>query len=58
MPSVKEQAIHLIETLPISCSWDDIIYEMYVKKKIECGLMDVKRGDVISHDSIKDRFIK
>ena len=56
MPAVKEEAIHLIETLPDTCSWDDIIYELYVKKKIEKGLKAVEDGRLLSHEEVKKRF--
>ncbi len=56
MPAVKEEAIHLIETLPDTCSWDDIIYELYVKKKIEKGLKAVEDGRLVSHEEVKKRF--
>jgi predicted transcriptional regulator len=56
MPAVKEEAIHLIETLPDTCSWDDIIYELYVKKKIEKGLKAVEDGLLVSHEEVKKRF--
>jgi len=56
MPAVKEEAIHLIETLPDTCSWDDIIYELYVKKKIEKGLKAVEKGRLVSHEEVKKRF--
>ena len=56
MTAVKEEAIHLIETLPDTCSWDDIIYELYVKKKIEKGLKAVEKGRLVSHEEVKKRF--
>ena len=56
MPAVKEEAIKLIENLPDDLSWDDIIYEMYVKKKIEIGLKAAEEGRVIPHSEVKKRF--
>ena len=56
MPAVKEEAIHLIETLPDTCSWDDIIYELYVKKKIEKGLQAVEDGRLVPHKKVKKNF--
>jgi hypothetical protein len=53
MQAVKEEAIKLISNLPDDSSWDDIIYEMYVKKKIEIGLKAADEGDVISHEEGK-----
>ncbi len=58
MQVIKEEAIHLIKSLPEDCSWDDIIYEFYVKKKIELGLDAVKDGKVISHEEVKKRFAR
>jgi predicted transcriptional regulator len=58
MQAVKEEAIKLISNLPDDSSWDDIIYEMYVKKKIEIGLKAADEGDVISHEEVKKRFAK
>ena len=58
MQAVKEEAIKLISNLPEDTSWDDIIYEMYVKKKIELGLKALDEGDVISHEEVKKRFAK
>jgi len=58
MPVVKEEAIKLIENLPNDSSWDDIIYEMYVKKKIDIGLKAAKAGQTVSHEDVKKRFAK
>ena len=32
--TAKEAALHIIERLPELASWDDIMYELYVKQKI------------------------
>lgn len=34
MNIVKEEAKRLIDKLPEQATWDDIIYEFYVKKKV------------------------
>ena len=56
MSTVKEESIHLIQSLPDTVTWDDIIYEMYVKKKIEKGLKDIEEGRVVPHEEVKKRF--
>jgi hypothetical protein len=38
MGGVKEEALKLIDGLPEEVSWDDVIYQMYVRKKIEKGI--------------------
>ena len=47
MATPKEAARQLIDHLPDKASWDDIMYELYVKQKIEEGLKDAAEGRVI-----------
>ncbi|HCE43543.1 MAG TPA: hypothetical protein DET40_08345 [Lentisphaeria bacterium] len=51
--SIKENAKMLISSLPDNSTWDDIMYEIYVKQKIEKGLKDVKSGKLIPHKDMK-----
>lgn len=53
---VKEEAIKLIEGLPDESSWDDILYEIYVKKKIATGLDAASEGRTVPHDEVEKRF--
>jgi predicted transcriptional regulator len=48
----------LINSLPDSSTWDDIMYEIYVKQKIDKGLKEVKSGKVIPHSDVKRFFEK
>jgi len=57
MNLVKEEAKKLIEKLPDTASWDDIMYEFYVKKKIAAGLLAADEGNVVSHDEAKKRLL-
>jgi predicted transcriptional regulator len=56
MTLAKEEAIHLIESMPDSCTIDDIMYELYVKKKIEKGLKEIDEGKTVPHEEVKKRF--
>ena len=58
MSVVIEEAKKLLDTLPDQASWDDIMYEMYVKKKIEEGLKAADEGKLISHEDVKKRFMQ
>nr|VFK77880.1 MAG: hypothetical protein BECKSD772D_GA0070982_100337 [Candidatus Kentron sp. SD] len=42
MQSAKQAAKAISDYLPEQASWDDILYELYVKQKIEEGLADVE----------------
>lgn len=48
MTTVKEEAKKLIDNLPDEITWDDIMYEFYVRQKIEMGLKDIEKGNTIS----------
>jgi hypothetical protein len=48
MAAIKEEAKRMIDDLPEEASWDDIIYEFYVRKKIELGLKDIEDGNTVS----------
>ncbi len=48
MSRVKDEAKKLIDQLPEEATWDDIMYEIYVRKKIENALMAVEEGSCFS----------
>jgi len=54
--NVKSRAIRLIRDLPTGSSWDDLMYRIYVRQKIEAGLTDIGAGRIHSHDSIRKEF--
>ncbi len=58
MPTAKKQALEMVKKLPEKATWDDIMYEIYVRKKIEAGIHAVDEGRVIAHETVKKRFIK
>ena len=56
MSTAKDEAIKLIARLPEGVSWDEIMYEMYVKRKIEDGLKAAAEGRTVSHEEVKELF--
>ena len=57
MPSAKDAARQIIEHLPEQATWDDIMYELYVKQKIEEGLADIEAGRTIPHAQVKAELL-
>jgi predicted transcriptional regulator len=55
--TVKEEARKVIENLPDGATWDDLMYELYVRQKIEAGLRAADEGRVLSHEQVKQRFL-
>lgn len=58
MSTIKEEARNLIDKLPEQSTWDDIMYELYVKKKLAVALRADEEGQVISHEEVKKRFLR
>ncbi|HYR11025.1 MAG TPA: hypothetical protein VEQ60_24810 [Longimicrobium sp.] len=54
--SMKEDAIRLVEQLPEEFSWDDLMYEIYVRKVIEAGMADSMAGRTIPVEELRARF--
>jgi hypothetical protein len=57
MNITKEEAKKLIDSLPDQVTWDDIMYEFYVKKKLTVALKAAKEGHVISHKEARKRLL-
>ena len=57
MPSAREAARQIIEHLPEQATWDDIMYELYVKQKIEEGRADIEASRTIPHDAVKAELL-
>jgi len=56
MGAAKEEARMLIEQLPDHATWDDIMYEFYVKKKLAKALDEAAAGAVVSHETAKEQL--
>jgi predicted transcriptional regulator len=53
---VKARALRMMRDLPKSSSWDDVMYRVYVRQKIEAGLADIASGRTHSHETIRREF--
>ena len=47
--NLKEEIIALIKKLPEDATIDDIMYHLFVKKKILAGIKEIEQGKVIPH---------
>ena len=54
--SIKKAAARLVRELPESASWDDLMYEILVRQKIEAGLTDLRDGRKHDHASVRSEF--
>ncbi len=52
--NLKEEIIDLIKKLPEDATIDDIMYHLYVKKKILAGIKDLDQGKVVPHEKVME----
>ncbi|MGH8610610.1 MAG: hypothetical protein ACREYF_00820 [Gammaproteobacteria bacterium] len=48
----------MIKKLPEKATWDDIMHEIYVRKKIEAGIKAADEGRIVLHEEVKKRFMR
>ena len=54
--AVKSAARETLDSLPEDTTWDEVIYRLYVRQKIEAGLADAEAGNLISTDEVWRRL--
>ncbi len=54
----KEKTLELIQNLPDSCSFDDVMEALWVQRKIFIAQEQIKAGKGISHEEAKRRLEK
>ena len=55
-PTVKELARTLVERLPDKAMWDDVEYEIYVRRAIDAGIAESEAGDVVPVSEVRRSF--
>ncbi|HEY0140885.1 MAG TPA: hypothetical protein VGF48_08315 [Thermoanaerobaculia bacterium] len=54
--NLKKDATEIIDTLPDDATWDDLMYEIYVRQAIEAGIADLNAGRKVSTDELRREF--
>lgn len=54
--SPKQAALKLVEGLSDDVSYEEIMRELYVLKKIERGLDDIEKGNTKTHDEVRQEL--
>jgi len=50
MQTIKQIVHDIADGLPEQTTWDDVMYTLYVRQKIEEGLKDVEEGRTLSYE--------
>jgi predicted transcriptional regulator len=54
---LKAQALKIVQSLPAGATWDDLMYRIYVRQKIEAGMADITEGRTHTHAAIRKATI-
>lgn len=57
MNTIREEVRDLADKLPENATWDDVMYELYVRQKIAAGVQAADEGRVVDHEEVKRRFL-
>jgi hypothetical protein len=51
-----EQAKALVERLASDATWDDLMYQIYVRQAVESGIADSEAGRILPVSEVRARF--
>jgi predicted transcriptional regulator len=54
--NIKEEARRMIESLPDDSTWEDLMYQIYVREAVEKGLADAEAGRVTDIKRVREEF--
>ena len=54
--NIKQEAYRLVEQLPEHATWDDLMYEIYVRQAVEAGLADSEAGRTLDVKEVRAKF--
>jgi predicted transcriptional regulator len=54
--NIKQKACRLVENLPEDATWDDLMYQIYVRQAIEAGLEDSEAGRTIGTREVRAKL--
>lgn len=54
--NVKAEAVRLVNDLPESATWDDLMYLIYVRQCIDAGVADADANRIVSVEEVRRRF--
>ena len=54
--SIKQEAYRILDNLPDKATWDDLMYQIYVRQAIETGVKDSDEGRTVDVKEVRKRF--
>lgn len=54
--NVKDEARRLVERLSEDATWEDLMYEIYVRQAVESGFEDSRAGRTLDMKQVREKF--
>lgn len=54
--SIKQEAYKILDKLPDKATWEDLMYQIYVRQTIEAGIKDSDEGRTVDVEEVCKRF--
>lgn len=54
--NIREEAHRLVDALKEDSTWDDLMYEIYIRQMVETGIKDLNEGRVHDSDAVRAQF--
>lgn len=54
--SIKDEAHRLVDQLPDSASWDELMEQIWIRQSIEAGIADSEAGRTTPVEEIRDSY--
>ncbi len=58
MPTIKEEVIQMLSGLPDEVDYDEIMAEIYFRKRVDKSLKQIEEGKTITHEEAVSRLSK
>ena len=56
VPNIKDEAHRLVDNLPEGATWEELMYQIYVRQAIEAGLRDSESGRAVDVEELRTRL--
>jgi predicted transcriptional regulator len=54
--TIKDEARKMVESLAEDATWDDLMYQIYVRQAIEDGIRDADAGRLTDTEQVRAEF--
>lgn len=54
--SVRDEAQKIVDQMADDATWDDLLYQIYVRQSVEAGLEDIRAGRLLTSDEVREKL--